>query len=128
MKSHANIAPRSVDDGRRERRKRESFQALAISAAPVANAEPAILVTPAIAEPVEAVPELVPVEPTPKPIELPKKRKTTASLRPLEPAFHEIEEAFFRAGAEPTLQRNEGDEYEVEPKLWQRIFGQKSAT
>ena len=39
-----------------------------------------------------------------------------------EPAFRDVEEAFFRAGSEPTLKRNEGDEYEQTPGFWQRVF------
>lgn len=144
MKSRAT-APSATDDGpRRERRKRESLQALALGSAPITG-EPAILLAPGPTSAQLAIP--VPIEepalPTRMPaasVPAPTRKRTTASRRAVViaprpdgaddgPAFHEIEEAFFRAGAEPTLQRNEGDEYEVEPRLWQRIFArQKSAT
>jgi hypothetical protein len=45
-----------------------------------------------------------------------------------EPAFHDIEEAFFRAGSDESLQRNEGDEYEEAPTgFFRRIFSRKAA-
>lgn len=84
-------------ESRRERRKRESFTPLRITAGmqplTATGSQPMLGTTPlAIAGTVA------------------------------EPAFHDVEEAFFRAGTEPTLQRNEGDEYEPSPRFWQRMF------